>query len=308
MSYDEEDWNRPVMGSGARDTVRERRSTIENNDGVVDRTTYPIQYSSETYKGKFFTRGCRGMLESIQVYCDGDAADTLTLRYSPHPCIGPIGAVSIIPADGYAWQDFPIEEMWNYDSLFIWIHACTANITWGYDAGLPYDGHESADIGATWSDLAIRPFIRAVLTGETPGDVPVSGIINNIPLPYASSEQEELQVQVPEDTLTDLVDIHGAGYCDYIEMKVYEAFQSDLTWCRVYCDEVLAGRWMYANLSLYGHTTSTPTVSLSTFADEGICYMLIHKRFEFRRRLRIAAINTLGPVVVDVWVYPTLLR
>lgn len=206
------DYTLSMLGPQTVPATHERRSVIFNDDAVVDRALYPILYTSAIYKGKFFTRGCRGMLESIQVYCDGDAADTLTLRYSPHPGIGPFGEVSIIPADGYAWQNFVIEQIWNYDSLFIWIHACTANITWGYDAALPYDGHESADTGATWSDMAIRPFIRAVLTGETPGDVPVSGVINTIEIPsVATNSGVKEVVAVATHTYADIVLIEGAG-------------------------------------------------------------------------------------------------
>ncbi|MBA7619392.1 hypothetical protein ES703_26731 [subsurface metagenome] len=315
MSFDEQDWNRPVMGSGALGTALERRSLIHNSDGVVDRTAYPILYTSDIYKGKFFTRGMRGMLESIQVYCDGDGVDTLTLRYSPHPCLGPVGEVSIIPADGYAWQIFPVEEMWDYDSLFIWIYACTANITWGYDAWLPHDGHEYTvtgaareDLGGTWAEIDIRPFIRVVYTGETPGDVPVSGIINNIPLPASSSQQEKEIVDITQGDIITIIDIHGAGYCDYIEASVSAGVDSDSTWIRVYCDGVFAGRWNFNLLNIRGHTTSTPTVSLTRFLADDNCDMLIHKRFEFRRRFIVAALNIVAPATVTIRAHPTLMR
>ena len=67
MSFDEQDWNRPMMGSGAQGTVLERRSLISNDNGVVNRVTYPILSSDERCRGKFFTRGCRGMIEEIQI-------------------------------------------------------------------------------------------------------------------------------------------------------------------------------------------------------------------------------------------------
>ena len=296
MSFDEQDWNRPMMGSGARDTVLERRSTIENNDGVVNRLTYPILYTDAIYKGKFFTRGCRGMLESIQVYCDGDAVDTLTIRYSPHPCLGPVGEVSIIPADGYAWQDFPIEEMWNYDSLFIWVYECTANITWGYDAALPYDGHESGDAGATWSDLAIRPFIRAVYTGETPGDVPVSGTVNTIEVPSVGGIAEsEAPVNCPNGVITDLVTMQGAGTMLMAHVTGHPAVNPS-HWDRYYQMTVEADgrRAITLNHMEITQSPDSPTGrsscgELVKYSVAGVDYMQMNIRLpiKFRRSLRL---------------------
>ncbi|GAI88892.1 unnamed protein product, partial [marine sediment metagenome] len=152
-SEDHPDWWRPTGGQNSQDSILERRSRIWNDDGILDGVVPDNIYEAEEYKGKFFTRGCRGMLEQLQLYCTGDGVDRMVLRYSPHPGIGPFGEVWIRPAAGWAWQDFVVEEMWNYDSLFVWVHEAIANVDWAYDTELPYDGHESADTGATWADL-----------------------------------------------------------------------------------------------------------------------------------------------------------
>jgi len=315
MGYDDRDWGRRNLGPTSYGSVLERRDLIWNDDNIADGTVPDDFYTEEIYKGKFFTRGCRGMIEQLQIYCIRTAAGTLTLRYSPHPCLGPVRTVTVTPGAAWAWVDVDIERMWDYDSLFIWVHECSADVSWAYDAVLPYDGHvyyvlgiPPEDLGRTWEDMAIRPFIRAVYSGETPGDVPVSGIINNIPLPSVSTLVAEASKSVPEDEATVIVDVHGAGYCDYIEARVFAAVGSESTYIRVYCDGVLSGHWSYGTLNLLGHTTSTPTVSLSTYLVDGLCHMLIHKRFEFLRRLRVDANNAIGPVIVSVSVYPTLLR
>ena len=199
-------------GQNSQDSTLERRSLIWNDDGILDGAVPDAFYEAEVYKGKFFTRGCRGMLEQLQLYCIGDAVDEITLRYSPHPCAGPYGEVTIVPAAAWAWQDFPIEEMWNYDSLFIWVVECEANVDWAYDAVQPYDGHDGAPLGATWADLAIRPFIRAVYTGETPGDVPVSGTLNTIEVPAVGAQVAAAGgVAVADGALVNIVTFHGAG-------------------------------------------------------------------------------------------------
>jgi len=147
----------------------------------------------------------------LQLYCIGDGADTITLRYSPHPCLGPFREAVITPAAAWAWQPLVIEEMWDYDSLFIWVYECEANVDWAYDAEEPYDGHESGDAGATWADMAIRPFIRVVYTGETPGDVPVSGIVNTVKVPAVGARQETAFLAVPNAAWTPLLTVEGAG-------------------------------------------------------------------------------------------------
>jgi len=297
---DHPDWWRPVGGSNAQDSTLERRSIIWNDDDIEDGTVPAIFSQAGTFEGKFYTRGCRGMIEELQLYCIGDGVDTITLRYSPHPCIGPVGEVVITPAAAWAWQNFVIERMWNYDSLFIWVYECEGNVGWAYDAEQLYDGHMSLDAGATWANMAIRPFIRAVYTGETPGDVPVSGIVNNIPIPSTAARRAEDMIGVPANTETIIVTQEGAGYCDYIEAVVHPSVDSHLTFIRVYTDGVLAMEEQFSALNLYGHTTSTPTVSLSLIAADGRCCMLIHKRFEFRYILEVRAFNLSNLVLVSV--------
>jgi len=302
-------------GQNSQDSILERRSLVWNDDNIEDGTVPDNIYEAEIYKGKFFTRGCRGMIEQLQLYCIGDDVDEITLRYSPHPCLGPIGEVALVPAAAWAWQAFDIEEMWNYDSLFIWVHECEANVDWAYDAVEPYDGHEYTvtalpfeDLGETWEDIAIRPFIRVVYAGETPGDVPVSGIINIIPIPSSSSESATIDKLFVLGAQRLVVEVEGAGYCDYIKVIVRAAADSHETWIYVYCDDVQAFREVFDEASGEGHTTSTPTVSIPLYAEDGECVMLIHKRFEFRRRLQVRSYSAGANYTLTVRVHPTLMR
>jgi hypothetical protein len=209
---DHPDWWRPVGGQNSQDSTLERRSLVWNDNDVVAPAAPPAFYTGEVFKGKFFTRGCRGMMEQLQIYCRRTAAGTLTLRYSPHPCLGPVGTVVVVPGAAWAWVPVPIEEMWDYDSLFVWVYECSPDVSWAFDAVLPYDGHESLDLGATWADLDIRPFIRAVYAGETPGDVPVSGIVNTVKIPSTGSQVSfHLYVDVPDGVITLIDEYDGAG-------------------------------------------------------------------------------------------------
>lgn len=307
---DHPDWWRPVGGSNAQDSTLERRSLAWNDDGIVAPTVPANYYTGGDVeaKGKFFTRGMRGMIEQIQVYTQGAPPGTVTLRFSPHPSLGYFHEVVVPYLAAWAWYQADFEEMWDYDSLFIWVHEFTGGNELAYDTEEPYDGHDSPDLGATWEDLDVRPFIRVVYSGQTPGDVPVSGIINNIAIPSSSSVTKERDVAVPADAAVTILTFYGAGYCDYIEALVTAAVNSHLTYIRVYCDRVLAMEEQFDELNTYGHTTATPTVSLPSFGEDSRCYMLIHKRFEFRRVFTINAYNLPSPQTVTVTAHPTFLR
>lgn len=305
---DHPDWWVPVGGLNSAESVLERRSTIWNDNGVVPPAAPPSSTFGSEYRGKFFTRGCRGKIEQIQVYCRRDAAGTIELRYSPHPCLGPFDQVTITPGAAWAWVAVNIEEMWNYDSLFLWLYDVDADVWWGYDTALPYDGHYSADAGATWTDTPTRPFIRVIYSGETPGDVPISGIVNNIPIPNVGSYREKLAMAVPINTPTTVVDIDGAGSVDLVFCHVAAAAASVNTVFRFYCDDIYAYGIPFITLNAYGITPATPGVSLTTYALNGVCVQVVTKRFEFRRRFHINAFNAAGPVVATVYAHPTLLR
>lgn len=295
-------------GQNSQDSILERRSLVWNDNGVIAPAAPPSNYTEIVLKGKFYPRGCRGMIEQVAIYCVRTAAGTLTLRLSPHPVLGPLYQVTITPGAAWAWVTADLELMWNYDSLFIWVYTCDADVSWGYDAVQPFDGHWSQDAGATWEDMAIRPFIRVVYTGETPGDVPVSGIINNIPIPAQSSFSEVDSVPVPQNVETIIVTVEGAGYCDYVEFYLSAAASSHMTTVYIYCDGVFAGAWNLFRMNTYTWSNVHPMVSLLAYAVNGVCAVTIQKRFEFRRSFEVRAENTLGPQTVAAEVFPTLIR
>jgi len=209
---DHPDWWRPVGGQNSQDSTLERRSMVWNDNEIETPTVPPHTHIGIDDRGKFFPRGMRGKIEEIQLYCTGNGAATVDLVLTPHPGLGPFYTLVLTPAAGWAWQGVALEEMWNYDSLFIWIRDCDGAITWGGDGELPFDGHTSPDGGATWASVQHRPFIRVVYSGETPGDVPVSGTINTIEVPSTASRAEtEAAVNVPHAVQTEVVEIEGAG-------------------------------------------------------------------------------------------------
>lgn len=210
-SRDHPDWWRAVGGHNAMNSVLERRSTLFNDNLVETPDAPPSFYTGAEFKGKFFPRGCRGKIERIEVYCNRTAAGLLYIRYAPHPGLGYFYQVAITPGAAWDWYGADIELWWPYDSLFIWIWECPADVSWGYDGVQPHDGHEQVML-LSWDDITIRPFIRVDYSGETPGDVPVSGTLTVVELPSIGTEDlVAAGVAVAHNSWQVLGQLLGAG-------------------------------------------------------------------------------------------------
>ena len=203
------DYSGTVLGPRMVPATYERR-TIVLNDSKIAAGAPPSNRSADDY-GKFFPRGMRGTLEEIRIYALGDGADTVTLNISPYPGLGPTYTAIITPPAAWGWVDAAFNVMWNYDSLYVWLSDIEANVDWGYDEVKPYDGHLTADLGVTFTDVDERPFIRIVMTGETAGDVPVSGTLNTIEVPAVGGVYDIDVTSCADGVITSLLTFHGAG-------------------------------------------------------------------------------------------------
>lgn len=194
---DHPDWWRPVGGSNAEDSVLERRSLISNNGAV------PIMEAGSAIaaRGKFFTRGMRGFLEDIDIYC-GDplaAGGTIHVHISPFPESGTAYTVDIVvPAGGAAaWRAATFDLFWNYDSMFVWWYEdVVGNVEFAYDLGLPWDAYGGSPVGIIWITRDMRYWVRVLMAGETPGDVPVSGTLNTVVLPNLMANMDAINVAI----------------------------------------------------------------------------------------------------------------
>lgn len=189
MSLDGPDWGIPTIGPNSLPSSYERRSTIYNDNRVEAPNAPPAFVSDPGYIGKFYTRGMRGMLNRIEVYCRRTTPiPQIFLAVTPHPGLGPVKWGILTPGVEWGWYGIDIDEMWNYDSMFIYAYyVVTTDI--GYDTLQLYDAHISDDAGATWTEQQRRYYVRAIVSGETPGDVPVSGIVNTIRIPNWTPQQ-----------------------------------------------------------------------------------------------------------------------
>jgi len=218
---DHPDWWRPMGGQNSLDSILERRSLISNN-GLV-----PIMEVGQSFvaKGKFFTRGMRGFLETIEIYCEDTvgAGGSIEVHISPFPESGTSYTANIVvPAAGApAWRAATFNLFWNYDSMFVWwSEALVGDVEYAYDVGLPWDAYTGGPTGIVWLVQDRRYWVRVLMAGETPGDVPVSGTLNVVLLPNLTAAMDHVQVEVDGgDTETILPHIWTMGKLTCLMMK-----------------------------------------------------------------------------------------
>jgi hypothetical protein len=167
----------------------ERRSTFSNDNG-----TSPTLWVFDYRKGKFFQRGMRGFITTVELYLEGGANDrTVTISFYRAPNEGLIFAetYTLTAGTAAAWRSVTINRMWNYDSMFI-VAECSsvADGKIGQDTVENPDGyHATVGTNEFTPNPTERFWIRVTIHG-TVGDVPVSGTINNIEIPNMSSARQ----------------------------------------------------------------------------------------------------------------------
>jgi hypothetical protein len=284
----------------------ERRSQLANNGT----SALFITSTGSTRYGKFFPRGCRGFIGTVDVYCydAGTGGGTITVYVSPCPGMGPVYSADVsVPSGALAlWRSASFNRHWNYDSMFIWVYGSSANMMIGYDTGAPQDAFYSADGGVSWSADGKRLWVRLNLSGETVGDLPVSGTVNTIAIPSVSAIMKMGGVSIPVGVETSVVKVNGCGECDMMICEVAPASYSHQTYFFVYCDGQHALTLSPIDLYLWGFTASSPGFSLLKYTTNGYCYFAVTKKLCFRRSLEVTAENEYAGQTVTVSVFPNL--
>ncbi len=198
-----------------------------------------------------------------------------------------------------AWREVQFFAPWAYDSMIVWMVSSSANVQAAYDSDTPWDAYYTVDSGVTWGASSLRPWIRLEMQAQTVGDLPVSGTVNNVPIPAVGTEAEVTAISCPASVETTLKTVAGAGYCQLIHIEEAAAADSDHTQVNIYCDGTLAWYGNFAALNTEGYTASTPGVSLLKYAVDGFCVVLLTARFEFQRELKVTAIpNATGAQLI----------
>ena len=265
---------------------------------VEDRRTLSNKGTTPTWNyvigtgriGKFFPRGCRGFINTIDVYCKDAAAagGTITVYISPHPSMGYIATADVtVDAEQPAqWKSATFNRMWNYDSMFIFVVCSSTLVQFGIDTVENPDQYISTDGGATWTAQDSRPWFRVVMKAMTVGDLPVSGTLNTIQIPHASDERLYVEGTVGTSTTT-VKDVYGAGVTQQLLFRFDAADASHTSDILLYCDGKLVFFWGINLLSAAGYNATTPCIQLLKYAENGFCSVQVDIKFEFQRHFRI---------------------
>jgi hypothetical protein len=215
----------------------ERQSTLANNGA----TATMVDSNLTNKRGKFFPRGCRGFINSIEIYCyNGDSVShTFTVKLSPMPGMGPVATFTLYVAaySSAAWRAISVKKFWNYDSLFIWVSSDSDSYAMlGYDSGTPYDYYVSTD-EVTWTFDNYRYWFRVNFSGETVGDLPVSGTVNTIAIPNLVSRIDSGLINVPAGG-TYYKEVNGAGSLLVAYFRYYTSASTTVLRPSILCDGV----------------------------------------------------------------------
>ena len=266
-----------------------RGSTLKNDNDVTTPTAPPNSLTASTFRGKFFPRGCRGFLDTLQIYCKRTAAGTLTLAYAPQLYMGEIGTVTITPGADWDWKEANVRKLWNYDALFIWVKTCDADVSFGYDTVTSQEGFYSTDSGVTWISSTSRYYIRAVMKGETVGDLPVSGTINTVEIPNLAGVRQNQLITVPAASIVYDTVQPGSGRLLVAYFIAWTSGARDNLRPRILCDgvSVLPFAWTFEGWS-FGISTTSIGITLSQWDTTEHRYVIcVLIPYPFKRSLQL---------------------
>ena len=271
----------------------EERKTLSNRGATAAGYFLPHTYMI----GKYFPRGCRGFIKNIVITArntDSTSHD-VNVYISPQPGMGKlVESTFTVPADTDPTEfTVSINRYWNYDSIFVWLYTdATSGVGIAYDAGEPYDAYHSSD-GVAWTVYSRRYWIDIEYSGQTVGDLPVSGTLNTIEVPHSSSHVESGSVSLAglaEDV--ELVSINGAGYCDLIIFQVQANTDSHNVGIKVECDGQTALESLMYVLNGFGCGNTTQPILLTQYSENGYIVLMLTKKFEFIHKFRVLAYNS----------------
>jgi hypothetical protein len=275
----------------------ERQSTIKNDSGITTPTAPPFS-GSFNLNGKFFPRGVRGFLDALQIYCINTSGGTITLSYAPNIGMGAVGTVTITPNATWNWQTGLLTRMWNYDSLFVWVSAISADAQFGFDQTAPTDMYNyNSTVPNNWSPPSNpgRMYLRAVYTGETVGDVPVSGTVNNVAIPNTTSARGNSGLSIPAGSSAfDTIQI-GSGQLLYVLFETSSDNGAVNLVPRILCDGTDVSPFQLVSMKVlhdYYITQYSPEAAIGLWDTVNHVYsVIIAIQFSFKQSVQIGMQN-----------------
>jgi hypothetical protein len=251
-------------------------------------------------------------LDDITVNWQSLVPLTMTVYVKPFLTSGPIFSLtSEVPGGQDGWHEVEVNRYWSYDSCVIIIYCSNANLRIYYDNDEPYDSHQFIDPVNYWASYDGRIHIRIQMSSLTVGDVPVSGIINNVQIPNVSNMVAPTgDWEVASGGTKEWLDVYGMGTLQWLVLRMYSNQTSNqspaYTKLHVYVDDTD----IFGNKKIYDFEYVSPaptqtgtagTLNISslpwgwwhinpTAADDSVFF--IAYPIQFLKRLRIVVENT----------------
>jgi hypothetical protein len=270
---------------------KDRTSEPHSNNGVVPTMVETV--TAGTYYGKFFPRGCRGFIYIIEYYTQKSTAGNVAITFGFSPYVGGPELFTVtetLPGNTpAAWRWIIVCKPWNYDGLFMYIKN---NNYYAYDlAGTTTnDSYATTDYGETWTYQIYRAWFRAYIYGQTVGDIPVSGTVNNINIPNTGAVAFDMAgTTIPAGTTVYTKTFYGAGRLRYVVLAANHYFIAPVI--QVDGQQVLWSEMYFQRYYLFGFSEITPGLSLIRYNVGGDCTLMVTLNFEFKRKIEIGFHN-----------------
>jgi len=254
--------------------------------------TQITEYLTDTGRGVFVARGCRGIIDRIAMYLKNEsttATRSITLLLTPIPNGGEIRTVTLTQAvNTTGWvESTDLKLTWNYDSLAIIVKSIDADLSYAYyntgDYGLGGLADYPNTRGATY-----HPLVRVRFDALSVGDIPVSGTVNVIEIPVTASAVSQAWTTVPPGTAVELIRIEGPGkllHMVAISNEPNMTFQLEV-------DDNIVSWFSYVMLETFGVGNATPGWQRGTRDDATLRYYAFYTLpLTWRRQLRVLAYN-----------------
>jgi len=300
MSKDQPDYSIPALGPISKESRIEWHSQLSNHGTSIiwRNATVNVRH------GKFFPRGCRGFIATIDVYIQNTTpfADNVRVNISPEPGIRETyTAVIAVPAlQAPAWLSATFNIMWDRDSLFIFLYTDSGNAQWATDVELNFDAYRSGNYGDTWTSENWRLWIRVNFVGETAGDVPVSGTISVVEIPAVAACYESAWVNVPNGVQTPILTIVGAGTLIQAQLRFTTVVAPGIGVQYVmilYADGVYAFWYSNRDATQSMLAASGRSSCAEFYADNIVTVLTVRVGIKFKRTLELRAIQISGAPV-----------
>jgi len=263
-----------------------RWQNFDSSEGDSDLDIYSSKW------GFYLPRGARGYIRAIRFMIKNTSGSdaTVMVAVSIDPTYPPLKSVSVtVPSSqtDYATTNFNIFLWWPFESIYITIKS---NIDGVYALG-KYNMWGQGGMKDD-TDSLYCPWVEIAWLYYPTGDIPVSGIVNTVRIPLATSKAGGVSTVVYPDQEQDLAIITVPGIARFIRLYQDSGTPNDIRF-RIVVDDNDIMSFTVGELMKYQETTNTAGgIVVARYDTTNQKYAIfINAEVEFRKNLKIYAYN-----------------